>query len=124
MISPDIYDELALFRDVPIRCETEPTDMIRYLVDQGYLTASDNIIRDLSIIPIEWTITVDGRVALSEYERVQDEMRKHETEKKAQQRFQNKVSIAQLLIPVITFILGLLIERFSGIISLLSKFFQ
>jgi hypothetical protein len=40
-------------------------------------------------------------------------------ENKAQQRFQNKIAVAQVLVPLVTFILGLIAEHFCGIIEFL-----
>lgn len=62
--------------------------------------------------------------ALAEQARLKEQATQKEAEKKAQQRFQNKIAIAQLLVPVITFILGLLVEHFSGFITVLSDLFH
>lgn len=35
---------------------------------------------------------------------------------KRQQRFQNKIAVAQVLVPAVTFIIGLLVEHFAGLV--------
>ena len=62
----------------------------------------------------QWKITVLGEEALLEFEEQRDKDAKAER----QQRFENKISIASVLVPAVTFILGLLVEHFSGIISI------
>ena len=44
-----------------------------------------------------------------------DDKRDKESQDKRQQRFDNKIAIAQTVIPIITFVLGMLVEHFSGI---------
>lgn len=44
-------------------------------------------------------------------------------EHKRQQRFQNKVSVASVLVPLVTFILGLITEHFGNIIGGLFSLF-
>ena len=68
--------------------------------------------------PDTWLITPAGEDALSEFEKE----RRKEAEDKRQQRFQNQVSVAQVLIPLVTFILGLVVEHYAGLVSALSEF--
>ena len=68
--------------------------------------------------PDTWFITPAGEDALSEFEKA----RRKESEDKRQQRFQNQISVAQVLVPLITFILGLVVEHYAGLISGLSEF--
>ena len=65
-----------------------------------------------------WIITPAGEDVLSEFE---NERRK-ESEDKRQQRFQNQISVAQVLIPLVTFVLGLIIDHYTGLVSLVSEF--
>lgn len=44
-----------------------------------------------------------------------------QAEQKAQQRFQNKISVLQVLVPAVTFVLGLIVEHFTGLIGTLAK---
>lgn len=68
--------------------------------------------------PDTWTITPAGEDALSEFEKA----RRKESEDKRQQRFQNQISVAQVLVPLITFILGLIVEHYAGLVSGLTEF--
>lgn len=49
------------------------------------------------------------------------ESRRKEAEAKRQQRMQNKLTI---IAPILTFFLGILVERFAGIIEFFSNFFK
>ncbi len=55
------------------------------------------------------------------------ESKKQAIEKEAkaerQQRFQNQVSVAQVLVPLVTFVLGLIVEHYAGLISAFSQLF-
>lgn len=57
------------------------------------------------------------------YELLQEE-REQATKQESQQRFNNKISVANLLIPFIIFILGLLAEHFVGFVSFLISVFK
>lgn len=50
-----------------------------------------------------------------------EEKRRKESEAKRQQRFQNQISIAQVLVPLVTFVLGLVVEHYIGFVSGLSE---
>ena len=57
------------------------------------------------------------------FENVQEE-RDKATKKESQQRFDNKISIASVLIPSITFILGILFEHCTDFIAFLISLFK
>ena len=128
MIAPNIYEELKKFRDGPIRRSDGPTKIIRYLTEQGFIKAiehdvlidKDDVVSCFSVIPIEWEITVKGLVALSEFE----EKRQKAANDERQRRFQNKISVLNVLIPLVTFFLGLVIEHFAGLLDFLTSFFH
>lgn len=65
-------------------------------------------------------LTSPGNIA---YEQAEDDRRKQAKEE-AQQSFDNKVSIASLLIPLITFILGLFVEYEVNIVSWIFSLFS
>ena len=52
------------------------------------------------------------------------EVANENSKKERQQRFDNNIAIASLLVPFVTFILGIILEHFAGIISLFIKFFS
>ena len=57
------------------------------------------------------------------FENVQEE-RDKATKKESQQRFDNKISIASVLIPSITFLLGILFEHFTDFVAFLISLFK
>ena len=67
-----------------------------------------------------YKLTDEGRLALVQME----EMRNECAKKERQQRFENKVSVANVLVPAITFILGMLVEHFSGFLWWLDSLFK
>ena len=69
--------------------------------------------------PDKWALTVEGEDALLDFEN----MRQKESDKKRQQRFENKISVLQVLVSLVTFILGLIVEHFSGIIGIILQLF-
>lgn len=52
-----------------------------------------------------------------------DKEARQETERKAQQRFENQVSVAGVLVPLITFVLGLIVEYFAQPVAFVFQFF-
>ena len=73
-------------------------------------------------VPVQDTfvITEAGKDALSKFEQ---ELNK-EAEHKRQQRFQNKISVASVLVPLITFFLGLIVEHFVPIVGWFFSLFK
>ena len=49
------------------------------------------------------------------------ERAKQDAEKERERRFQKKIAIAQVLVPLITFILGILVEHLSGIAGIVLR---
>lgn len=95
---------------------------IREFRDQGYIVAVSRELREhpgsFCMNPTKWELTRKGEDALSEFE--QD--RQKQAEDKRQRRFQNQVSVAQVLVPFVTFLLGLVVEHYSGLVSGLAEF--
>ena len=48
----------------------------------------------------------------------------YEAKQEKQQRFENKIAIANLLVPFITYILGILTEHYTGIIGFFLRLFD
>ncbi len=62
--------------------------------------------------------------ALAETSRKQQqaqEVAEKKAEEERERRFQKKIAIAQVLVPLITFILGVLAEHFSGIAEIILR---
>lgn len=58
--------------------------------------------------------------ALAETSRKQqqaEEVAEKKAEEERERRFQKKIAIAQVLVPLITFILGIVVDRFPGLIE-------
>lgn len=94
--------------------ESHDGEIMRYLMSEG-LVASD-----CQVSPNYFHATQKGLAKLSEIENASA----HKAKQEAQQRFQNKISVASVLVPAITFILGLITEHFSGVIGILAKMFH
>ena len=50
--------------------------------------------------------------------------RKQEAKQERQQSFDNKISVASVLVPAITFVLGVIVEHYTQIASILIAFFK
>lgn len=48
----------------------------------------------------------------------------NQTENKRQQRLQNKIAILNVLVPLITFLIGIFVEHFTNIVGLAMSLFQ
>lgn len=57
------------------------------------------------------------------FEQIQEE-REKASKQESQQRFDNKISVASLLVPFITFILGLLVDHYTNLVSFILKIFE
>lgn len=66
------------------------------------------------------SITDEGRLALAAMNQELDE----KAERKKQQSFQNKLSVANILVPFVTFFLGIMVEHWSGLVDLVIKLFH
>lgn len=126
MISEQAYRELARFRDSPVPFETPPSERLCLLHDSGMLRlitcrwSEDDDGVKVSYLKNVGVITELGRDSLAEFEHV----RHKETEDERQKRFQNKISVAQVLVPLITFLVGLFVEYYSGVVSFFAPLFQ
>lgn len=126
MLSPANYELLKSFSDreeKPINRYEERTSM---LVEADYLTVTKHIGDPMPNGKIRLRthftahISQAGLDALLEFEKC----RQQEAKAERQQRFDNKVSVASVLVPLITFILGLIIEHYAGIVGLLLSMFH
>ena len=120
MLTQIEYDALLPFRDGPVHTPDGPTELMRHLKSKGYIEPSDTDVRpDMTIVDTEWVITIPGRVALESFEDRQEYHRKQAR----QQRFQNQVSVASVLVPTITFVLGLVVEHGLGLVGIFLDLF-
>lgn len=80
----------------------------RSLYEKGYIEGA-------SVLQRPVYLTVSGADRLEQL--CQEAKDKAEAEK--QRRFQNKVSVASVLVPLVTFVLGLVVEHCAGLVALL-----
>lgn len=138
------YNVLVQFRGGPITQLDGPTEMIQHLVDANLLRVTETeYIGDLSIRDIQWELTVEGAIALIQAEERAAQEEQHRAEQEAAKaqhlqerhedhareehyhRSQNRVTIQASIIGAVTgFILGLIAEHFTGLVSLVSGWFQ
>lgn len=121
MISEHSYNELKKYTE-PYSPKRDEYESFVYLKRDGYVKIHHFATVDLgqlgrSQAPDSYIITQAGRDALSEFEKVRDQQTKDER----QQRFQNKVSVLSVLVPLATFFLGLVVEHYAGIIAWFSE---
>lgn len=94
-----------------------PDECTRYFRALGYIRPAGYQIRGggTSTNPTTWAITPTGMAALQAFE---EEAQQH-TESERQRRFQNKISVLNVLVPLLTFFLGLAVEHYAGLVALL-----
>lgn len=124
MISEANYRELQKYLN-PYSPKPEEKERFTMLRDNKYIAIHSH--KTISVpgfgsmlAPDTWLITGTGKDALAEFEQEHNK----ETERKRQQRFQNKVSVLNVLVPLITFFLGLIVEYYAGLISWVSSLFH
>ena len=114
MLTKKEYELLSKY--VP-QCYTGPgIDIyIRHFRDLGYIRPVGYELPDggVSTNPTKWAITPAGQSALQLFK----EVAKQHANDESQRRFQNKVSVLNILVPFLTFILGVLVEYFSGVVA-------
>lgn len=123
MLSFEDYKSLLKYRNGPVSIrfdEFSPSEKYLFeqkLIESAHLKTEESE-EAIAFIPDSFRITHLGENALYAFENEREKQSKAER----QQRFQNKVSVASVLVPAITFLLGLLVEHFSGITGWLFAF--
>lgn len=88
-------------------CTQEEKDIVRFLLAQGLCEKPVSL--DQTVIYASQA----GKAYLSSHEEILKQQAKHER----QQRFDNKISVLSVLVPLITFLVGILLEHWVGIID-------
>lgn len=83
----------------------EEWEVIEYLEKEGLCAVTGD--RSFGT----WTLTQEGRRVLES----QKERRTKDSKQERDRRFNKKISIASVLMPLIVFVLGLVVEHFAGI---------
>lgn len=73
-----------------------------------------------ALSPPIYHISQKGLAVLQQLQEEAEQKAKDERQK----RFDNKISVLNVVVPLLTFILGILLEHFSGIITKLISMFQ
>lgn len=110
------YELLVSFRAGPQRFPGDASGVLKELYDRSYVSVhSSSMPTQPPFIsrPESWCITVKGEDALNQFEY----RRAEEAKQKRQQRFENQISVASVLVPAITFLLGLAAEHFGNILG-------
>lgn len=121
MLSETSYNALKQFRG---GLYTGPTltPEIREFRDLKYINPTSRELKgypgQYSMNYTTWSITSLGEDVLSEFEQKREQQAKDERDR----RFNQKISIAQVFVPLVTFLLGLVVEHYSGLVSALSEF--
>ena len=117
LISKADYNELAKYKTGTVAAEiADSSPRTAHLIDQKLIETDelDAICYspyDVQVCASAYRLTPAGENALAEFE----QRCKEKAQAERQRRFQNKVSVASVLVPVITFVVGLLVEYCSGI---------
>lgn len=108
-------------------CTPAETERFRYFVDNNLVRIHSSSVVSFSnpsipsaLCPAKWVITAKGQDALLAFEQ--------ETEKQSQEkrdrRFDKKISVLNLLVPLITFFIGLFVEHSAGVVEWFLSFFH
>lgn len=124
MISPQSYHALQFFSvdkalpdDELPDCLVRDFTRIKLLLEQGLIFSTtlcppnkeEAYPRGLA----GYYLSAKGVDAISEFERISNE----QAERKKQQRFSNKLAVLGIFVPLITFILGLVVEHYSSVVG-------
>ena len=94
-------------------CSREEIEIIRFLLRQGFCDKPLDFSK-----PVVYA-SQQGKAFLHSHEEKLDQQAKHER----QQRFENKISVLSVLVPLITFVIGVFVEHFTGLVDWLISLF-
>lgn len=119
------YSILGVFYNSPSRQESKANILNLNLAPA---TATSNAIADLIADRlIKHYLGVDKleltALGVAAYEQANEE-RSRQAEQKRQQRFDNKISVASVLVPLITFFLGIIIESRVNVVDWFLSLFK
>lgn len=118
MLNSYEYDLLIKYRSPQSSPKTDVDNQrFQTFIDRKYVTIN-SVNHDLR--PKDWMLTAAGCDALLEFE----ERRYNKAKQERQQRFENKISVLNLFVPLITFVLGLIVENRFEIVSFFISLFH
>lgn len=126
MLSEENYKELVKYRmGAHVVGEDGLSKREMYLKQQGFIEVAEhrrisNSPSDIQIYAHSYKLTPSGEDALSEFEYIRNKKAADERQK----RFSNKLAVLGIAVSLANFILGLLVEHFSGVVELIVSFLQ
>lgn len=84
-------------------------ETVRYLESLGLAGAREDH------GPGRWELTEGGKRVLDVRALQIGQAAEQQAKQERQQRFENKISVANVLVPLFTFVLGLIVEHFDGV---------
>ena len=117
-------------------CFSHPSEDSDYLSachlrDLGLLDQSTTVrdgkpvtVFSLSVVGRDTLARIRSRLAQKALSELFDDVHAEEAKKERQQRFDNKIAIANVLIPFVCFVLGLVVEHRINLLSLLAQLFH
>lgn len=116
MLSNENYRELLKYRAGPVIPQNRLDPRTKLLKKNGHLVRS----RDPQYGAEFYCLSPKAIDALAQFEQSAEQ----DTKKERQQRFQNKISVAQLFVPFITFALGIFVEHYTSVGTVVFSLFQ
>ena len=119
--------EFAILKTIYTQPNKQAHRQVLFTIDNKLINEIKSAVDDLVILGIiefnvcsnKYNLTKDGLAIFRLAKKEREQIAKQEK----QQRFNNNVSVANLLVPLVTFILGILIEHFADFISFIFSFF-
>ena len=105
-------DTIAIYKRVSPIDPTPAKYALHELESKGYIEP----------VPFSDKVKLTDKGAIA-YE-LEEEERKDHSDQQRQQRFQNKISVASVLIPAVSFICGLIVESYFQVVGLLIALFR
>ena len=122
-LTPEYAAVLRLFLAGPQMSENPPT-VYDDLMACGWICATAAGVRTYhgvtQVYDNCWAITPQGRVALSAY----DKSVEHDAQEKKQNRITNNLAAVNIVVSLVSFVLGLLADHYLGIVVLVESFFH
>lgn len=87
-------------------------ETVRYLESLGLARAREDH------GPGRWELTEEGKRVLDVRALQMEQAAEQQAKQERQQRFENKLSIANVFVPLVIFALGIVIERYKGLVPL------
>lgn len=123
MLSQNTYDELCKYRNNPVQATTEElSERSKYLLENKFICSattksSIDINGNITIFSTSYKITDIGIDELASYE----EQKQEATEAKKREKYNY---IFQIILMILTFFLGLIVEHFGKILTFVKSVFS